>query len=164
MHECWVNSPQQPRPFIIIKGEGRGSGAGAAPVRRHESYLYSKRFVEFYCLPFVFCYVFKSKEDFRTCLLQTGAKVSLDLEMMCPFPAGATSFLLRPKSGGGARHSVSSPASTRPPFASSKKNSCTVILWKHFRGRNFASFISADPPPPGPPAAKAPLPPGGAVV
>ena len=45
-----------------------------------------------------------------------------------------------------------------------KKNSCTVILWKHFRGRNFASFISADPPPPGPPAAKAPLPPGGAVV
>ena len=59
VHECRVNSPQQPRPFIILKGEGRGSGAGAAPMRRHESYLCRKKFLEFYCFPFVFCYVFQ---------------------------------------------------------------------------------------------------------
>ena len=59
---------------------GRWAGEAKPVVMAAEPMVMAaaQRFLEFYCPRFAFSSIFKSKEDFRTCLLQTGAKVSLD--------------------------------------------------------------------------------------
>ena len=103
--------------FIIIKGS---SGAEAKPMAMDAEPMVmaaAQRVLECYCPLWAFRRVFKSKEDFRPCLLQTGAKVSLDLATR--FKALGPAFA---EASAAPAPVTSSQRARRAAFASPKKS------------------------------------------
>ena len=103
-----AHSPQQPQPFIILKGTPRGASRSNGWLWLQRKGLYNFTAWRLYLTA-----IFKSKEDFRPCLLQTGAKVSLDLKTCVKHYRGGWGGVLAFRSCRKNRHTVRICASCR---------------------------------------------------